>query len=138
MNDVLVVDDEQAVLDSLLSALDWAEFGFKQVRTAQNAQEAMQIMREHPVDLLLLDILMPGMNGLEMLKTIRSRYPQIHCVLISAHSKFEYAQEAIRLNVENYLLKPVDLNELRETVYRAVENINQSSESFHNLFERNV
>ena len=138
MNDVLVVDDERAVLDSLLSALDWAEFGFKQVRTAQSAQEAMQIMREHPVDLLLLDILMPGMNGLEMLKTIRSRYPQIHCVLISAHSKFEYAQEAIRLNVENYLLKPVDLNELRETVYRAVENINQSSESFHNLFERNV
>ena len=138
MNDVLLVDDEQAVLDSLLSALDWAEFGFKQVRTAKSAQEAMQIMQEHPVDLLLLDILMPGMNGLEMLKIIRSRYPQIHCVLISAHSKFEYAQEAIRLNVENYLLKPVDLNELRETVYRAVENINQSSESFHNLFERNV
>ena len=78
MNDVLLVDDERAVLDSLLSALDWAEFGFKQVRTAQNAQEAMQIMREHPVDLLLLDILIPGMNGLEKLKSpslsIRTAY----------------------------------------------------------------
>ena len=138
MNDVLLVDDEITVLDSLINSLDWAEFGFKHVLTAQSAQEAMRLMKEHPVDLLLLDILMPGMNGLEMLKTVRSRYPNIHCVLISAHSKFEYAQEAIRLNVENYLLKPVDLNELRETVYRAVENINQDSESFHNLFERNV
>ncbi|MBQ9252957.1 MAG: response regulator [Clostridia bacterium] len=138
MNDVLLVDDESAVLEGLTNALDWAEFGFKHVLSAQSAQEAMLLMRDHPVDLLLLDILMPGMNGLEMLKTIRSRYPRIHCVLISAHSKFEYAQEAIRLNVENYLLKPVDLNELRETVYRAVENINQDAESFHNLFERNV
>lgn len=138
MNDVLLVDDEITVLDSLINSLDWAEFGFKHVLTAQSAQEAIRLMKDHPVDLLLLDILMPGMNGLEMLKTIRSRHPNIHCILISAHSKFEYAQEAIRLNVENYLLKPVDLNELRETVYRAVENISQDSESFHNLFERNV
>lgn len=138
MHDILLVDDERAVLESLQSALDWSEYGFGQVLTAQSAQEAMQLMEQHEISLLILDILMPGMNGLEMLRLIRAQYPNMHCILISAHSKFEYAREALRLNVENYLLKPVDLNELRETVQRAAENIEKESADLHNLFERNM
>ena len=138
MHAVLLVDDERAVLDGLQEALDWDEYGFSGVLTAQSAQEAMRVMHEHAVDLIILDILMPGMTGLEMLRGIRQSFPDIHCILISAHSKFEYAREALQLNVENYLLKPIDINELRETVQKAAENISAASESFHNLFERNV
>lgn len=107
MYNLLLVDDELPVLEGLKCALDWSEYGFKQVYTSQCAEDAMQIMKEHRIDLLILDILMPGMNGLEMLRAIRTRHPQTHCILISAHSKFEYAREALRLNVENYLLKPI-------------------------------
>lgn len=138
MNDILLVDDEYPVLESLTTTLDWSEFGFKHVRTAQCAEDAMRIMKEHKIDLLVLDILMPGMSGLDMIKAIRSRHPETHCILISAHSKFEYAREALRLNLENYLLKPIDRNELQETVYRAVENINKESRDLYNLFERNM
>lgn len=138
IKDLLLVDDELPILEGLKIALDWSEYGFKHIHTAQNAEDAMRIMQENKIDLLILDILMPGMGGLEMLKAVRSRHPSTHCILISAHSKFEYAREALRLNVENYLLKPIDANELRETVYRAVENINRESNDLHNLFERNM
>lgn len=138
MNDILLVDDEEAVLQSLSIALDWSEYGFAHVRTAHSAKDALHIMKEHPVDLILLDIQMPEMTGLEMLKIIRTKYPETHCVLISAYSKFEYAREALRLNVENYLLKPIDINELRETISHAAENIARASSSSHNLFKRNM
>lgn len=138
MNDILLVDDEQAVLQSLSAALDWAEYGFTHVHMAYSAEEAMHILKEHPISLLILDIQMPKMTGLEMLKVIHAKYPETHCVLISAYSKFEYAKEALQLNVENYLLKPIDINELRETVAHAAENITKASASSHNLFERNL
>lgn len=138
MNDILLVDDEQAVLQSLSVALDWSEYGFAHVRMAHSAKEALCIMKEHPIDLILLDIQMPEMTGLEMLKIIRAKYPETHCVLISAYSKFEYAKEALQLNVENYLLKPIDINELQETIAHAAENIAKASVSSQNLFKRNM
>lgn len=138
MNDILLVDDEQAVLQNLSIALDWSEYGFAHVRMAHSAKEALRIMKEYPVDLILLDIQMPEMTGLEMLKIIRTKYPDTHCVLISAYSKFEYAKEALQLNVENYLLKPIDINELQATIAHAAENITRASASSHNLFKRNM
>ena len=101
MEDILLVDDERPVLDSLLSSLDWAEYGFKHIHTAQSADEALDIMTSNSIDLLITDILMPGLSGLEMLKIIRSRFPATRCVLLSAHSKFEYARDALQLGVEN-------------------------------------
>lgn len=138
MNDVLLVDDEQIVLQNLSAALDWSEFGFQNVRTASNALDALNIVKKYLIDLIILDIQMPQMTGLEMLKILREQYPDIHCILISAYSKFEYAKEALCLNVENYLLKPIDINELRETVAHAADNIAKASASSHNLFERNL
>lgn len=138
MEDILLVDDEQPVLDSLLSALDWAEYGFKHIHTATSADAALNILAAHQIDLLISDILMPGMNGLEMLKIVRGRFPSTHCVLLSAHSKFEFAREALRLGVENYLLKPIDVAELRETVYRTVKNIDYATVLSHDLYNRNI
>lgn len=138
MEDILLVDDEQLVLDSLLSALDWAEYGFKHIHTATSADAALDILAAHQIDLLISDILMPGMGGLEMLRIVRSRFPATHCVLLSAHSKFEFAREALRLGVENYLLKPIDVVELRETVYRTVKNIDYTNAISHDLYDRNI
>ena len=138
MNDILLVDDEQALLQNLSAALDWSEYGFSHIHMANSAKEALSIMERKLIDLIILDIQMPEMTGLEMLKNIRTRYPDTHCILISAYSKFEYAKEALQLNVENYLLKPIDIIELHETVTRAAENIMRAASSSHNLFERNL
>lgn len=138
MEDILLVDDERTVLDSLLSALDWAEYGFKHIHTAQSALEALEILEEHPIDLLISDIVMPGMSGLDMLKIVRSRWSSTRCVLLSAHSEFEFAREALRLGVENYLLKPIDVAELRETVYRTIKNIDYTTAISHDLYDRNI
>lgn len=138
MNDVLLVDDELAVLGSLRNAVNWTEYGFRNVHTAQSGQQALRLMAEHPIDLLITDIMMNGMSGLEMVHTVRGRHPNVHCVIISAHGKFEYCREALRLGVENFLLKPIDLNELQETVYRAAENIAREGGVTRDLFARNV
>lgn len=138
MEDILLVDDERPVLESLLSALDWAEYGFKQIHTAQSAEEALNILAAHRIDLLITDILLPGMSGLEMLKIVRSRFPSTRCVLLTAHSKFEFAREALQLGVENYLLKPINVVELRETVYRSIKNIDYINAINHDLYERNI
>ena len=138
MNDLLIVDDEQPVLQSLSAALDWSEYGFSRILTAKGPEEAVSLLQNHMIDLVILDIQMPGMSGLELLRLIRSRYPGTHCILISAHSKFEYAKEALLLNVENYLLKPIDINELRETVSRAADNISRAASDSRNLFARNL
>ena len=89
MNDILLVDDEQAVLQNLSAALDWSEYGFSHIHMANSAKEALSIMERKLIDLIILDIQMPEMTGLEMLKNIRTRYPDTHCILISAYSKFE-------------------------------------------------
>lgn len=138
MEDILLVDDERTVLNSLLSALDWQEYGFARIHTAQTAEEALDILEGHRIDLLISDILMPGLSGLDMLKIVRSRWPSTRCVLLSAHSKFEFAREALRLGVENYLLKPVDVAELRETVYRTVMNIDYTTAISDDLYQRNI
>lgn len=136
MNDLLLVDDEPASLNSLYTALDWSEYGFHHVHIANSASEALHIMAKNSVDLIILDIQMPQMNGIEMLKEVRNRFPAARCILVSAYSKFEYAKEALQLNVENYLLKPIDINELRETVAHAAESIYKTGVISHNLFER--
>lgn len=138
MNDVLIVDDELAVLGSLVNAVHWTEYGFKNVHTAQCAADALRLLKTHAIDLLISDILMPGMNGLDMLRLVRTEHPKTHCVIVSAHGKFEYCREALKMGVENFLLKPVDINELQETVRNAAENIARESDVPHDLFEKNV
>lgn len=137
MNDILIVDDEPAILRNLVSAVDWSEYGFRQIHTAQNAKEAILLLKEHTIDLLMLDIQLPDISGLELLRIVRGSHPTVHCILMSAYSKFEYAKEALQLNVENYLVKPIDINELRETVAHAANNIIKTPDMTGNLFERN-
>lgn len=113
---VLIVDDEIFIRDGLRTLIDWSEVGFDEVLDAKNAAEAISIIEEGPPDLIVTDIFMPGMSGLDFAKQIRSQHPHIRFVILTGYEKFEYAKEAIEIGVAKYLVKPIFPEELKETV----------------------
>lgn len=135
---VLLVDDEQAELDNLIRAIDWSQFGIGQVLCAQDGQSALDLMAKERVDLLITDIRMPQMNGLQLIEIVRQRFPHTHCILLTAYEHFEYARAAVRLGAENYLLKPLNVTELEETVSHALDNLYIHRQTSEILFAENV
>jgi two-component system, response regulator YesN len=118
---ILIVDDEPRTRQGLKKTLDtWAN-GEYQIFTASNGEETIKIMREQKVHVLLTDIRMPEMTGLELLKIIKEQKMSPVIIVISAYSEFEYAHEALRLGVINYLLKPIGKKNLIEAVEDALK-----------------
>ncbi|MFS0774471.1 response regulator [Neobacillus sp. 3P2-tot-E-2] len=120
---ILIVDDEPRTRQGLKKNLDaWAN-GNYQIITASNGEEAIQMMKENKVHILITDIRMPEITGLELLKIAKELniFPVI--IVISAYSEFEYAQEALRLGVINYLLKPISKKALIEAVEEALKEV---------------
>ncbi|MFP5114023.1 response regulator transcription factor [Bacillaceae bacterium C204] len=118
---ILIVDDEPRTRQGLKKTLDiWAN-GKYQIDTASNGEEAIELMQQQKVHILITDIRMPEITGLQLLKMAKAQniYPVI--IVISAYSEFEYAQEALRLGVINYLLKPISKKVFIEAVEDAVQ-----------------
>lgn len=138
MYTVLLVDDEESVIKNLTNAVDWPVYGIENVLTASDGVEAIgQIERNH-VNLVIADISMPRMNGLQLVKAIRDTYPHIRCVLLTSYSDFSYAKEAISLGVENYLLKPFKPEEMDNTIRKAISNINSHKRILQTVFLDNL
>lgn len=138
MYTVLLVDDEQTILTTLLTSIPWQQFGVDRVLTAPDGASALEQLMNTPVDLLITDIRMPRMDGLELLTHVRQKLPSIHCILLTAYGEFEYARKAIALGVENYLLKPFRQEELEETIEKALDNIYRSQDNNQDLFRNNI
>lgn len=118
---ILIIDDESITLQGLQKTLEAWSNGNEVILAAQNAQAAIELFKSQKINLLITDIDMPEMTGLEMLKEIE-RIGQLPVVIIiSAHSDFNYAQEAIELGVVNYLLKPINKQKLINEVEKALE-----------------
>ncbi len=118
---ILVVDDESITLQGIKKTLESWTNGNKEILVAPNAASAIEVFKSQQVHLLITDIDMPEMTGLEMLREIK-RIGQLPVVIIiSAYSDFSYAQEAIELGVVNYLLKPINKQKLIEVVENALE-----------------
>jgi len=116
MFQVMLVDDEPSVLEGLAYTMPWEELEVEQVHQASSAVEALALLNRHHVDIVITDIRMPGMSGLELIQEIRRSWSGIRCIILSGHGEFEYAQEAIRMETTDYLLKPIEADELAETV----------------------
>lgn len=116
---VLLVDDEPFILQGLQVLLDWNEKGFEIVGMASDGQEALQFLKQNSVDLIIADISMPGMTGLELLEKIRAeKISSAFFVILSGHADFSYAQKAIRYECSYYLLKPVEKDELVSVLHK--------------------
>lgn len=101
---ILVVDDEEVVRRSHLRSL--ASAGCR-AEAAEDGLEALRVMEQHPFDVILLDLRMPGLDGMEVLRTIKARWPDSEVVIITGYPTLDSAKEAVRLGAQNYLVKPV-------------------------------
>ncbi len=118
MRSVLVVDDDKAIRDSIKMILEYEKF---ELHFAENGQAALESLQAHAVDLVLLDIKMPGEDGLTILRTLCRSYPDLPVVMISGHGTIETAVEATRLGAFDFLPKPLDSEKLVITARNATE-----------------
>lgn len=114
---LLVVDDQMGVRRLLYEAFN--EDGFE-VRLAGSGLEAVEIVREFDPDLMLLDMKMPGMNGLEALHHIKKFNDRVAVIMMTAYGELEIVSEAMKLGVNEYLTKPFDINELKDLVKKII------------------
>ncbi len=145
MINVVIVDDDINVITGLKNVFVWEELGAKLVMTCSNGREALDYMENQPVDLVIFDIKMPVMNGLELCKHIYSQYPNVSMIIISAIADFEYARETMKYGVSDYIVKPITMPKIRslsEIIVRlskAKDAKTRLNSILHNIdFERNV
>lgn len=115
---IMLVDDEEDVIQAILHKMDWEEMGYQIPSYAHNGVEALDMAEASCPDVVLTDIKMPYMDGLELSHRLKDAYPNIRIVFFSGFDEFEYAQEAIRLEAEEYILKPIEAGKLREVLSR--------------------
>lgn len=115
---VMLVDDEEEVREAMKKRIDWEEIGFTVVVTAENGEDALEKAEIYEPDVVMTDIQMPFMDGLTMLKNLKLQIPDLRSVIFSGYDEFEYAKEAIKLEAEEYILKPIDADEMREVFIR--------------------
>lgn len=120
---VLIVDDESFVRRSLSEMLGSANHNFSIIGSAENGLEAVQFLKEHMVDLVISDIRMPGMDGLELAKHIHECYPDTETVLLTGYQDFTYASQAIRYGVKEYLVKPNSVEHILEVATGVYERL---------------
>lgn len=113
---VLIADDEMIIREGIKDAVEWGTIRLEVVAEAEDGEEALELALEHKVHILLADLNMPIMNGLTLIKNIREQLPQCKIIIITGHDEFSYAQEAIRLGVVDYIMKPVNPEELQKVL----------------------
>ena len=125
---VILVDDERLIIRGLSSVVPWAELGCEVAGVAYDGKSGLELIRSLNPDIVMTDIRMPNMDGLTMLAAIRSEYPQIQTAVLTAYRDFDYARQALTLGVCRYLLKPSNLDELKETIRLMVSRLDTMPE----------
>ena len=120
---LLIVDDQATVVQGLLEGIDWKSVGIEQTIGAYSAAQAQQCLQAGDVDILLCDIEMPSENGLSLIAWMRERKLHTCVILLTAHAKFAYAQESVRLGVFDYILQPAPYAKIAATVEQAVQQV---------------
>lgn len=114
MYKVMIVDDEPLIREGLRTLIPWEQLGFHIVDVAKDGKDAIAKYKQYKLDLMIVDIRMPGMDGLQVIETIRKSDPSIHFLILSGYADFDYARRAIVCNVDGYIVKPVDEDEMIE------------------------
>jgi two-component system, response regulator YesN len=113
---VIIADDEIQIRKGLRIKVDWEEEGFQIIAEASNGKEALEILQTMDVDLMITDMRMPIMDGVELAKRCHQEYPEVKVVVLSGYSDFEYVRSSLKQGVKDYLLKPVAPDELTEAL----------------------
>ncbi len=128
MYKILLVDDEILVREAIRDNIKWPELGFELVKDCENGKDAIAYVREHPVDVVLTDICMPHVDGMELSKYLSEVYPGTAIIIFSGYDDFEYAKQAIKYQVSEYILKPVTGRELKDTLIKVKEKLDKNQQ----------
>ncbi|MDO5410547.1 MAG: response regulator [Lachnospiraceae bacterium] len=131
MKKVMLVEDEELILQGIRNIIDWEELGLSVVHMAHHGEEALSLWKKEPVDIIVTDLEMPVMGGLELLRTIRQEDERVKFIILTGYDEFAYAREAIRLEVENYLLKPIDEEELIAQLKETIQKLDEIDKAKH-------
>lgn len=123
----ILVDDEQLSIDMMKNLVEWNRYDVQIVATAPDGLSALELFREHGPNIVITDIKMPGMDGLEFIRCVREVNQDVEIIFISGYADFSFVKEAITLGSANYLLKPVDEMELEKTLQKITRKINEKS-----------
>ncbi|MDF9839518.1 MULTISPECIES: response regulator [unclassified Paenibacillus] len=125
MFNLLIVDDEQSVVDSLTLTIPWESYGVAEIYGASSGAEALELLSQQTIDIVITDIRMPEMSGIELLERIKQLSSKMKCIVLSGHDDFVYAQKALEYRAVSYLLKPVDVEQIIEEVVKAVNELKE-------------
>ena len=130
---VLLVDDEEEVCQAMIKKLDWEAMGFSVVGYAGNGEEALEMAEKLIPDVVMTDIKMPYMDGLTLCRKLKERFGGIKVIIFSGFDEFEYAKEAVKLEAEEYILKPINSIELREVFTKVKKTIDKELDEKQNV-----
>ncbi len=134
----VIIDDDRMTIDGLTRTVDWNKLGLTVVATAKNGAEGLEQIRLHDPELIITDIFMPIMDGIEMLKTLRSEGNTAEVMILSGYEDFKYAQSALKLQVNDYISKPATLEEIELALKSMADQISRkavNSQEEHELRE---
>ncbi|SET35757.1 response regulator [Paenibacillus sp. NFR01] len=113
---VLIADDEEIIRDGIRQNVDWEALGLAVAAEAEDGEEALELALAHGIHIALVDLNMPIMHGIELMKRLREQLPECKIIVITGHDEFSYAQESIRVQVNDYILKPADPQQLHQVL----------------------
>jgi YesN/AraC family two-component response regulator len=126
MHSILLVDDEKMELETLTYYVPWESMGIKVVGTAKNGREALELTQQLDPDIILTDVRMPIMDGLEFVKRAKQLRKRVKIVFLSGHDEFQYIKAALAVEASGYLLKPIDLDELKQLMEKVKQKCDQA------------
>jgi len=125
MYNIMLVDDEDIFREAIRDTFPWKLLGLNVIGTAGDGLQALEMVKKNVPDIILSDIRMPFMNGIELAGEVKKIYPKVRVILLSAYEDFKYAQEAIRYGARDYLLKPLKEDHLKETLFRITRELDE-------------
>lgn len=133
MYNLILVDDEEDVREGLLEEIAWEEHGFQVIDKAENGREATELIEKHIPDVVVTDIQMPFMNGLDLAEWIRNHYPNTKIIILTGYDEFVYAQKAIKMQIDEYVLKPFSSKELVDILLKVKHKLDEEASEKDNL-----
>ncbi|MGG1314322.1 response regulator [Cohnella laeviribosi] len=138
MYKVLIIDDEEPVREAIKILGDWKGLGVGEVLEATDGRSGLAMLKEHKPDVVIVDMKMPEMNGVEFLQIVEREYPELFTIVVSGYNDFEFTRQAIRSKVVDYLLKPVNRQDLNQGLRKALDVLKAKRQSESEFINRNI
>lgn len=126
MYKVIIIDDEPIIVEGLAKVVEWNRYQCVLVGTAEDGETGIQVVRREKPDIIITDISMPGMDGLTMIAALKSEFPEIEICILTGYRDFDFAQRAITLGVTRFLLKPSNMEQIREALETMTQNLERN------------